>query len=232
MFSGPGERTSEQEAAVDAWFQAKAQAQEETSPATTDSPSLMKSASAGKITGQQKHSIAAKVGLNHLDNLCRLMEQLSDLKDQNVVLQRRVQYLEDIKLIPPLSAVPRTGRPSITEDNINQGRFILPDVSISADPDGDQGDREGNNEQWMFEWNAAGRPKRKTVSGPAMPNRSKGFEVNKDRVRSKSAVKSGLEDRRESPTLSAKGKISKWAKVKEAFKWEKVGHDQRASKGT
>lgn len=38
-----------------------------------------------------------KVGLDHLDNLCKLMEQLGDLKEQNHKLQRRVQYLEDIK---------------------------------------------------------------------------------------------------------------------------------------
>ncbi|XP_047106695.1 homeobox protein Hox-A3-like [Schistocerca piceifrons] len=36
-------------------------------------------------------------GLDHLDNLCKLMEQLGDLKEQNTKLQRRVQYLEDLK---------------------------------------------------------------------------------------------------------------------------------------
>lgn len=38
-----------------------------------------------------------KVGLDHLDNLCKLMEQLGDLKEQNHKLLRRVQYLEDMK---------------------------------------------------------------------------------------------------------------------------------------
>lgn len=38
-----------------------------------------------------------KVGLDHLDNLCKLMEQLGDLKEQNHKLQKRVQYLEDMK---------------------------------------------------------------------------------------------------------------------------------------
>ncbi|XP_015919958.2 uro-adherence factor A [Parasteatoda tepidariorum] len=40
-----------------------------------------------------------KVGLDHLDNLCKLMEQLSDLKEANIKLKRRVQYLEDIKTL-------------------------------------------------------------------------------------------------------------------------------------
>ncbi|KAG8187583.1 hypothetical protein JTE90_025917 [Oedothorax gibbosus] len=41
----------------------------------------------------------AKVGLDHLDNLCKLMEQLGDLKETNVRLRRRIQYLEDIKTL-------------------------------------------------------------------------------------------------------------------------------------
>ncbi|KAK8785521.1 hypothetical protein V5799_008114 [Amblyomma americanum] len=49
----------------------------------------------------RRHSKSAKskpkVGLDHLDNLCKLMEQLGDLKEQNHKLQRRVQYLEDMK---------------------------------------------------------------------------------------------------------------------------------------
>ena len=154
------------------------------------------------------------------------MEQLSDLKDQNVVLQRRVQYLEDMKLIQPLS-VPRTGRPS-GEEKI-QGQFVLPDVSISAEPGVD--DEEQPNEQWVFDWNAVTKPKRKTVSGPTGDvTKGLGGNMDKDRFRSKSTGKSDLEEKG-SPTLSAKSKISKWAKVKEAFKWEKVGHDQRTGKG-
>ena len=38
-----------------------------------------------------------KGGLEHLENLCRLMEQLTALRDQNSQLQMRVQYLEDGK---------------------------------------------------------------------------------------------------------------------------------------
>jgi hypothetical protein len=35
-----------------------------------------------------------KVGLDHLENLVRLMEELSSLRDQNVKLQRKVQDME------------------------------------------------------------------------------------------------------------------------------------------
>ena len=41
-------------------------------------------------------------GLEHLDNLCKMMDQLTDLREQNSKLQRRVQYLEDLKTIQDL----------------------------------------------------------------------------------------------------------------------------------
>ncbi|XP_070185461.1 pneumococcal serine-rich repeat protein-like isoform X2 [Littorina saxatilis] len=42
-------------------------------------------------------SLHASVGLNHLDNLIRLMEQLSNLKDENVKLKKKCDYLETTK---------------------------------------------------------------------------------------------------------------------------------------
>ncbi|EFX80681.1 hypothetical protein DAPPUDRAFT_318379 [Daphnia pulex] len=38
-------------------------------------------------------------GLDHLDNLCKLMEQLGELRDANSRLQKRVHYLEDMKTL-------------------------------------------------------------------------------------------------------------------------------------
>ncbi|KAG1659562.1 hypothetical protein GQR58_022512 [Nymphon striatum] len=40
-----------------------------------------------------------KVGLDHLDNLCRLLEQLGDLKEKNQSLQKRVEYLEGLRML-------------------------------------------------------------------------------------------------------------------------------------
>ncbi|XP_067122813.1 putative leucine-rich repeat-containing protein DDB_G0290503 [Centruroides vittatus] len=57
------------------------------------------------VTNQEKSNSGKiaesgrKVGLDHLDNLCKLMEQLSELRDSNVKLKRRVQYLEDVKTL-------------------------------------------------------------------------------------------------------------------------------------
>ncbi|CAL4136005.1 unnamed protein product, partial [Meganyctiphanes norvegica] len=43
--------------------------------------------------------VQTRVGLDHLDNLCKMMEQLGDLKEQNTRLQRRVQYLEELRTL-------------------------------------------------------------------------------------------------------------------------------------
>ena len=69
-------------------------------------PQLQETPSSPKLTRHksptrtnQLPGNASLVGLEHLDNLCRMMEQLGDLKEQNCRLQRRVQYLEDLKTL-------------------------------------------------------------------------------------------------------------------------------------
>lgn len=52
-----------------------------------------------KVKSPTPGSTTTKVGLDHLDNLCKLMEQLSELRETNNKLQRRVQYLEDLKTL-------------------------------------------------------------------------------------------------------------------------------------
>lgn len=49
--------------------------------------------------GQDVSPLVPPAGLDHLDNLCKLMEQLGELKDANSRLQKRVQYLEDMKTL-------------------------------------------------------------------------------------------------------------------------------------
>ena len=39
------------------------------------------------------------VGIDHLDNLVRLMEQLSSLKEENTSLRKKCAYLEDTKTL-------------------------------------------------------------------------------------------------------------------------------------
>ena len=39
------------------------------------------------------------IGIDHLDNLVRLMEQLSSLKEENVSLRKKCSYLQDTKTL-------------------------------------------------------------------------------------------------------------------------------------
>ena len=62
------------------------------------SPETPRKKSPSRHSGQIP-GVTSKVGLDHLDHLCRIMEQLGDLKEQNTRLQRRVHYLEDLKTL-------------------------------------------------------------------------------------------------------------------------------------
>ncbi|CAB3369869.1 Hypothetical predicted protein [Cloeon dipterum] len=114
----------------------------------------------------------SKVGLDHLDNLCKLMEQLGDLKDQNNKLQRRVQYLEDLRALQEMHK-------QLLARTQNSQESLL--------------DKKGKEEE---------------------------FEE-MDRQHSEE-----LED----GAIPAKSKVSKWTRVKEAFRWEKAQIEPQESR--
>lgn len=69
------------------------------------------------------------VGLEHLDNLVKLMEQLSQLKDENAKLKKKCDYLESTKtLLQAKSAVE-------TEITIPSSYYTLPVKSPSKQPE-------------------------------------------------------------------------------------------------
>ena len=65
-------------------------------PSTHSHPSPSGSLTRGQGLGSPRSPSpsAASVGLHHLDNLIRLMEQLSNLKDENVRLRKKCDFLE------------------------------------------------------------------------------------------------------------------------------------------
>lgn len=66
-----------------------------TDPLQTNSKSLLTMSPTVAV----KTETATPAGLDHLDNLCKLMEQLGELRDANSRLQKRVHYLEDMKTL-------------------------------------------------------------------------------------------------------------------------------------
>ncbi|XP_054717552.1 uncharacterized protein LOC129226949 [Uloborus diversus] len=145
-----------------------------------------------------------KVGLDHLDNLCKLMEQLSDLRETNSKLQKRVQYLEDLKTLHDMhKEISDEGRSSsddilasdlrpyclkksATESHCPRDVEVSPLGAVRS-PSRYLGGRRGRSQQ---------------LEGPR-------------RERSKSV---GHEDGSED--TKSKRLFPKWSKVKEAFGWE------------
>jgi len=80
--------------------------------------------------------------VEHLDNLCRLMEKLGELRDHNSQLQRRVQYLEDLKgLRGHAEAGTATAEEAIMK--ATEERFLGPASSSNARPFVKIGKRSG-----------------------------------------------------------------------------------------
>ena len=66
--------------------------QEETSGGLVSSRRIDSSLLSGII-----HFVASQSGMEQLENLVKLMEELSELRDQNCMLKRKVRVLEDLK---------------------------------------------------------------------------------------------------------------------------------------
>nr|CAD7433511.1 unnamed protein product [Timema monikensis] len=205
-----------------------------------------------------------KVGLDHLDNLCKLMEQLGDLRDQNSKLQRKVQYLEDIKNLqemhkqlhqdtkqrrlqdeellkillhshrnrgPGSTHIKRHVRREEYEGNLTDSCLLDHGGSeeslsnIKTEPTMNTRSTKCKSishskmRQYLMHSHQRGRSrsvgieelKAKDDDDYDERRRSKRHEKSRQR-RSIAAVTGG----------SCKSKVSKWTKVKEAFRWEKA----------
>ncbi|KAF4519631.1 hypothetical protein B566_EDAN003799, partial [Ephemera danica] len=128
----------------------------------------------------EQNDSQSKVGLDHLDNLCKLMEQLGELREQNFKLHRRVQYLEDLRAIQDMhrQLKARINHQS-SEESIQEKTIKKRDSEESLH----------NEETSEFH----------------------------ERARSRSV---GPDELPIPPTIKAK--VSKWTRVKEAFRWEKA----------
>lgn len=175
-----------------------------------------------------------KVGLEHLNNLCKLMEQFCELKEANSFLQRKVQYLEDMR--------------SIHDEELNNNNNMKVqklNIHSSASPNPSINQTEDKSENLFLHSTEYSNPRKyvsnnkNIIRGSAKERR---FAVHKsksqvivpgvstlNRERSKSVGNEevlstkgkGLES--DSKTSSTKGskRFPKWSKVKEALGFEK-----------
>lgn len=164
----------------------------------------------------------AKVGLDHLDNLCKLMEQLSDLKETNVRLRRRIQYLEDIKTLQEIHKEMVGERKlyssGLSEDEVQQLKIQLQE---SQDSEASEDSHiECIRAETPPEEQLLGLYRSKTTNQVneykcERGHKSRSATINKERrERSKSVGHAGH--------LKNKKRPSRWSKVKEVLGIEKT----------
>ncbi|XP_076318055.1 uncharacterized protein LOC143229505 isoform X2 [Tachypleus tridentatus] len=158
-----------------------------------------------------------KIGLDHLDNLCKLMEQLSDLREANTKLQKRVQYLEDIKSLHDMhrEVVKVLSMDVQHEPSYRQGRYT-----------------KGCNQSVTYTENQR-RVRNKAKARQFYVQKSKTqFNIPESpstvRERSKSV---GHEEICE-PKGNNKKKFPKWFKFKEALGWERGNQESGRTGGS
>ena len=65
--------------------------------------------------------------MEQLENLVKLMEELSELRDQNCMLKRKVRVLEDLKQGRQQQPPPPPPRPEAHKDRLR----VVPDVQMN-----------------------------------------------------------------------------------------------------
>lgn len=153
-------------------------------------------------------SIAAEDAFDHLDKLYKVMEQLLNLKDQNAKLQRRIRDLERSRILQNMhrqvaTAVLRGEEMDLPE--LNEDYLLA--------------------EDFLENILSSGRQKRYSKVKPCQAKASLNSSIMDDAIRT-NETESTL-PRNNSKSLLEKSckktsKVSKWTKVKAAFKWEKA----------
>lgn len=163
-----------------------------------------------------------KVGLDHLDNLCKLMEQLSDLKEANIKLKRRVQYLEDIKTLHEIHKEMVGERKlyssGLSEDEVQQLKLKIDEVSARepSEESQDNIDLETASTERMHTLYRSKTANQIPSNDYKSGHKSRSTVINKERrERSKSVGHPGH-------SKAPKKRPSRWSKVKEVLGIEKT----------
>ncbi|XP_055951798.1 uncharacterized protein LOC129987861 isoform X2 [Argiope bruennichi] len=139
----------------------------------------------------------SKVGLDHLDNLCKLMEQLSELRDTNSKLQKRVQYLEDLKTLHDMHKEICEAGAYASEDVPKPGLYPLKKSATESNCPRKESGYSRSPSKYLSRRSRQQQPE------------------SQRRGRSKSVGHEDLNEDSKSRRL-----FPKWSRVKEAFGWE------------
>lgn len=201
----------------------------------------------------------APAGLDHLDNLCKLMEQLGELRDANSRLQKRVQYLEDMKTLQEMheeldlfvhhadgdaaasAAVPGADKHPEADRSLDSldGSDILPGAGDSVKRTVNKKPKGHHHMKFKKPALLKYRERSKSVGfddpglhdadgdGPDIVTATLGAGLNESY--NKLPGDGSVHVAARTPSHRAKTKVSKWTRVKEAFRWEKAHVDPSAS---
>lgn len=192
----------------------------------------------------------APAGLDHLDHLCRLMEQLGELRDANSRLQKRVQYLEDMKTLqemhqeldifvqdePPSSV--QTGQQQQQQQQAadrsldslldSSGEILLHQSTTAQSqvlPDKSESRKKRKHNHQQHHHHRFKKPATLLLKQRER-SKSVGFD---ESLMEDAAVDEQQQQQQQQPqpaqkqqSRSIKTKVSKWTRVKEAFRWEKA----------
>ncbi|CAL1296833.1 unnamed protein product [Larinioides sclopetarius] len=139
----------------------------------------------------------SKVGLDHLDNLCKLMEQLSELRDTNSKLQKRVQYLEDLKTLHDMHKEICEAGEYASEETDKPGPYPLTKSATESSCPRKEGGYSRSPSKYLSRRSRQQQPE------------------SQRRGRSKSVGHENLNEDSKSRRL-----FPNWSRVKEAFGWE------------
>ena len=99
-------------------------------------PSLIQEETSGGLVSARRidssllsgtfHFVASQSGMEQLENLVKLMEELSELRDQNCMLKRKVRVLEDLKQGRQQQPPPPPPRPEAHKDRLR----VVPDMKM------------------------------------------------------------------------------------------------------
>lgn len=186
------------------------QKQEGPKPVHEEEPPPQRAQSEQRSSSQAPASlggvVSTKMGLDHLDNLCRMMEQLGDLKEQNSRLQRRVHYLEELQTLQEMHRhLQETLEARRSGLGLNSVHLSDSDPHLDDEGEGGRGgiSRHGSEDSLLLLSHHL-PSKGKTRAASAMT-----------RLRSKSVGTELLDP-------VPKTKVSGWKRVREALKWERA----------
>lgn len=165
------------------------------------------------------------VGLEHLDNLCRIMQQLGDLKLANNRLNKKVHHLKDMKTLQlQHHQMKQSLNAPLTQETASRNMRLSSELLSSKSPNSgmtmSSTSKENVNNKYKMK-----KEKRLKVYKSKSQVLLSGSNLKRERSKSvghEELLSNGKSSRKSSSTSK---RFPKWSRVKEALGWDKTTQD-------